>query len=404
MAAQKIDFVPRMEGLDALRGFALFGLFIVHMPELFELYWAHPVKDPVQLLWHDTVFTVFAGKAFALLAMCFGVSFFIIMDRSAQKGKDFTGRFIWRLAVLGIIGLVHGLWYRGDVLEVLAVMGLFLLPFYRLKSNAAVMVLGLLFLLQPIMIFQMISALGGAEWANKPFSFWSGTTPEAYLTGKSLMEAIRMNWVDGHPFKWAFMYESGRLSQILGLSLIGMVLGRINFFGAPEKFGKTRIIGFVVALIAALALWHTRDMLTNLMPTSEKVFMPRSLWGSMVSGWFDLSVMFSLFFGFTALYYSFAGKALNVLAPAGRMTLTLYLLQSLIFVPVFYSFGLGLHATMTQSEAVLIGLAAFAVQVVFAHLWFKGFVYGPVEWLWRAATYLTVKVPFVRKGANDTSA
>jgi len=397
MAAQKIDFVPRMEGLDALRGFALFGLFIVHMPELFELYWAHPVTDTVQLMWHDTVFTLFGGKAFALLAMCFGVSFFIIMDRSAQKGKDFTGRFIWRLAVLGIIGLIHGLWYRGDILEVLAVMGLFLVPFYRVKSNTLIVVLGIVFLLQPIMIFQAINALNGAAWANQPFYYWSGKVPEAYLTGKSLMETIRMNWVDGHPFKWAFMYESGRLSQIMGLSLIGMVLGRIGFFGNPESFGKTRIIGFVIALAAALGLWHTKDMLTNLMPASDTLVMPRALWGSMVSGWFDLSVMFSLFFGFTTFYYSFAGKALNVLAPAGRMTLSLYLLQSLIFVPVFYSFGLGLHATMTQSEAVLIGIVAFAVQVVFAHVWFKGFVYGPVEWLWRAATYLTVNVPFVKR-------
>jgi uncharacterized protein len=81
------------------------------------------------------------------------------------------------------------------------------------------------------------------------------------------------------------------------------------------------------------------------------------------------------------------------------MTLTLYVAQSVIFVPVFYSYGLGLHATMLQSTAVLIAIPAFIAQVVFAHLWFKGFLYGPLEWLWRAATYLTVKVPFIRKPA-----
>ncbi|OYW80705.1 MAG: hypothetical protein B7Z26_06065, partial [Asticcacaulis sp. 32-58-5] len=42
--------------------------------------------------------------------------------------------------------------------------------------------------------------------------------------------------------------------------------------------------------------------------------------------------------------------------------------------------------------AVLIGLAAFAAQVALAHLWFKAFLYGPLEWLWRAATYLTLNV------------
>lgn len=397
MAVVKPDFVPRMEGLDALRGFALFGLFIVHMPELFELYWAHPVTEPTQLLWHNIIFTVFGGKAFAMLALCFGVSFFIIMDRSAKRGQDFSVRFVWRLVVLGVIGLLHGLWYRGDILEVLALMGSFIIPFYRLKSNALVLIIGAFFLLQPWMIYQLVNALNGAEWANKPFGFWGSTIPEVYLTGKSLIETVRMNWVDGHPFKWLFMFESGRLSQILGLSLIGMVLGRIDFFGQADKFVRTRIISLVIAATLAVVLYFQKDALTNLMP--ETAAMTRPLWGSMVSSWFDLSIMFTLMMGFLALYYSFAGKVLNLLAPAGRMTLTLYLLQSLIFVPVFYSFGWGLHATMTQTTAILIGVAAFAVQVVFAHLWFKAFLYGPFEWVWRAATYLTLKVPFLRKNS-----
>jgi uncharacterized protein len=81
------------------------------------------------------------------------------------------------------------------------------------------------------------------------------------------------------------------------------------------------------------------------------------------------------------------------------MTLTLYVAQSIVFVPVFYSFGLNQHATMLQSTAVLIGIAVFAVQVLAAHLWFKAVLYGPLEWLWRAATYLTLKVPFIRETA-----
>jgi uncharacterized protein len=193
------------------------------------------------------------------------------------------------------------------------------------------------------------------------------------------------------------MYESGRLSEILGLSLIGLVLGRIGFFATPEKFRQTRIVGFAVALLAALLLWHFQGSLAKLMPASETMIMPRALWKQMLSSWFDLSAMFTLMFGFTALYYGGAGRVLHVLAPAGRMTLTLYLLQSLVFVPVYYGFGLGLHATITQSEAVLLGVVVFAVQVVLANLWFRAFLYGPVEWLWRAATYLTVQVPFVRR-------
>ena len=397
MTTAKIEYVPRMEGLDSLRGFALMGLFLVHMPELYELYWAHEATDKTQLLWHNVIFSIFAGKSFALLAMCFGVSFFIIMDRAAKRGVDFTGRFIWRLAILGVIGVLHGLWYRGDVLEVLAVMGLFLLPFYRVKSNTLILALGIVFLLQPILVFQLVSALNGAAWANTAPGFWGSKTPEAYLTGKSLIETIRMNWVDGHPFKWDFMYESGRLSQILGLSLIGLVLGRIGFFSEPDRFKALRLGGLAVSLTVMGLLLVFKSQLVALLPDSKAIFMPRVLADTILSGLADLSIMFALAFGFLSLYFGFANRVLNLLAPAGRMTLTLYVLQSIVFVPVFYSFGLGMHATMSQQTAVLLGIAAFAAQVVLAHLWFKVFLYGPLEWVWRAATYLTLKVPFIRR-------
>ncbi|UWX04802.1 DUF418 domain-containing protein [Pseudoxanthomonas sp. NC8] len=393
-----------MEGLDALRGFALFGLFIVHMPELFELYWDHPATDPLQLAVHDTVWLLFAGKAFALLALCFGVSFFIIMDRAARRGVDFTGRFVWRLALLAAMGLLHGLWYRGDVLEVLAVMGLFLLPFHRVRSNRWLLAIAVFFLLQPLMLVRIVAGLGGAgpalgEWANQPLRFWSATTPQVYLDG-GFVETLRTNILDGWGFKWLFMYESGRLSQILGLSLIGMLLGRIGFFSRPRDFARARIVGVLVALAVAVALHFLREPIAALVPATEAMFMPRALANALLGSLSDLAVMAVLMLGFVALYYGGAHRALGVLAPAGRMTLTLYVVQSLVFVPVFYGYGLGLHASMTQLQAVLLGLAAFAVQVLVAHLWFRRFYYGPLEWLWRAGTYLTLDVPFVRRGGG----
>jgi uncharacterized protein len=398
-----IDYTPRMEGLDALRGFALFGLFIVHMPELFELYWAHPATDPLQRAVHDAVWLVFAGKSFALLALCFGVSFFIIMDRAARRGVDFTGRFVWRLALLAAMGLLHGLWYRGDVLEVLAVMGLFLLPFHRARSNRWLLAVAVLFLLQPLMLVRIAAGLGAAgpalaEWANQPLRFWSATIPQVYLDG-GFAETLRTNITQGWAFKWLFMHESGRLSQILGLSLLGMLLGRVGFFSRPDAFARARPVGLLVALGCALALYFGREPLAQWVPATEAMFMPRALAGAVLASLLDLAVMAVLMLGFVTAYYGRGGRALGVLAPAGRMTLTLYVLQSLLFVPVFYGYGLGLHATMTQVQALLLGLVAFAAQLLVAHLWFRRFYYGPLEWLWRAGTYLTVDVPFVRPRA-----
>lgn len=380
---------PRLEGLDALRGFALMALFIVHMPELFELYWAHPEPGVV----HDVVFGLFSGKAFALLALTFGVSFFIIMDRAAKRGADFTGRFAWRMALLGLMGWLHGLIYQGEILQVLALMGLILIPLHRVRSNAVLLILAAVCFAQPGLWLQFLAAADGAEWANRNPRFWTAYDFDAYL-GASLPEVVRHNLFQGQAPKWLYFIETGRLWQVAGLFLCGLVLGRIGFFSAPERFARPRLVGLALAGLLFAALHFAGPLLTGLVPSGAG-HAPRIL-GDIVSSWSALALAAVYLFGFTSLYYGLKGRALNALAPLGRMTLTLYVLQSLVFVPIFYDWGLGLHAHMTQVQALGWGFLAIAVQIVAANLWFRGFHYGPLEWLWRAGTNLTVRIPFRR--------
>ena len=76
----------RIELVDAIRGFALMGICLVHFMEYFELYWIN--QDPTTL--HNIVFFLFAGKAYAIFALMFGLSFFIIMDNQAQKARCYA--------------------------------------------------------------------------------------------------------------------------------------------------------------------------------------------------------------------------------------------------------------------------------------------------------------------------
>ena len=94
-----------------------------------------------------------------------------------------------------------------------------------------------------------------------------------------------------------------------------------------------------------------------------------------------------------------AGAVLKPLAPFGRMTLTFYVGQSLVFVPIFYGFGLALYRELGSAEALGIGLVAVVAQLVMARLWLARFAYGPLEWVWRALTWLSRDVPFRRKAA-----
>jgi uncharacterized protein len=110
-----------------------------------------------------------------------------------------------------------------------------------------------------------------------------------------------------------------------------------------------------------------------------------------------MAFMTILVLSFIAFYLKPLGqKVLNQLAPVGRMSLTIYVSQSLCGVPFFYGYGLHMYDKLSQAQALAIGVAFFTLQVLFAHWWLKRFHYGPLEWVWRAATYLTVKVPFKR--------
>ncbi len=392
---QPANFTQRIEVVDVLRGYAIMGLFMAHAVEFFGLYWAHPTPSPV----HDIVFGLFEGKSFSLLALCFGLSFFIIMDRAARRGVDFSGRFVWRLTILFAFGWLYGLIYNGEVLQVLAPLGLILIPFQRIRNNAVLVACGIICLLQPPLLWQAVNAAQGVAWANHDPRYFHEAHNEVYIHG-SFLDVIRLNMFQGQSVKWWYYIESGRMLQIVGLYLIGLVLGRIGFFAAPDTFATPRRIALAASTIIGLSLFFAKPALTGLVPHLPNQLTAPGVIDTVIGTWINLAQMAVAVLLLVELYTGVARPLLRLLAPAGRMTLTLYIMQGVVFVPLYYGFGLGLHATLSQIHALELGIAFFIAQLVFAHLWFRAFVYGPLEWLWRAATYLTVKVPFRKRPAQ----
>ena len=376
----------RLEIVDGLRGYALFGLFLVHMTGYFELYNARPVPSLVQ----DTVLWLFLGKSFSLLAVCFGFSFFIMMDGARRRGQPFAARFAWRLAILFVIGLLHSLIYRGDIIAVLATAGFILIPFDRIRSNRTLLIVAIFLLLQPFLIIRILAGLAGYDWAwAEPLFYDDGGAMRPSLFG-TFGELLQANIVAGKFSKWAFYIETGRIVEILGLYLIGLVLGRVRFFAEPERFARTRLWALILAIALIIPLSYIRPLACC--HSRGPVY-----WADvMVSGWIDLSGMVISLLVFLQLWLWGGDRILRTLVAPGRMTLTLYIGQSLVFVPVYYGFGLHLWDRITQPEALILGLAAFAAQLIFATIWFRHFHYGPLEWLWRVATKLSLDVPFRR--------
>jgi len=91
---------------------------------------------------------------------------------------------------------------------------------------------------------------------------------------------------------------------------------------------------------------------------------------------------------FTMLFKKGKGeKFLRKFAPYGRMALTNYVFQSIVFTFLLFGWGFGLIGELRQLHTFLIALVFIALQMWLSKLWLRYFKYGPLEWLWRSLTF-----------------
>jgi uncharacterized protein len=383
--------------IDCLRGYALMGLFLVHMVEYFELYWDNPIPSRV----NDATFFLFGAKSYGMFALLFGVSFFIIMDRQARKGVDFRARFVWRLIVLLGIGFLHSLMYSGDILQILAITGLFLVPLYRF-SDRALLATALLFILQvPTVILHVLSGI------NPDINLHFGSEAlhtlvfEADKHG-SLLDVFGVNVWASRVGNWDFMLNSGRIWNIMGLSQLGFLIARKEFFTNLERYRNTYSRALVIFVVASVLMLAFGGKVSGLIANEST----RGLVSQILDHYTNNALMFVAVFALIVLYYSVEpiARVLRLMAPCGRMTLTLYVGQAFLCVPIFYGFGLGAYAYLGQSLSFALGVVLWCLQVWLTNEWFKHHHYGPLEWLWRAATLMRTDIPFKRSGATAPAA
>lgn len=376
----------RIITIDAFRSFALLGLLLVHCSEYFDLYWMDPQPSKIQ----EAVFFLFAGKSYAIFALLFGLSFYLILEGEKKKGIGGNWRFVWRLVVLFGIGFLHCLIYAGDILQILAVLGLFLVVGNRLKTTW-VFVMGIAFLLNGYLIYHFYAAIHNFPQANDMPLHWSLSSPSFKVwTSGTFLECVQNNAWAGAVSKWYFYIETGRIVQIVGLFMMGLWIGRIGLMeNIPNYIQKVRKVALGAIFFAAICFSLQQYLKTLPADFIQKEGMANYYLGQWLDSYFALSmvVMWGVLFIF-ASQHAIGLQILKFLAPAGRMTLTLYVMQSLISIPLYYGFGLGWYKTCDQTSSLIFGLIFFAVQLAIARLWMKRFAFGPLEWAWRKAIYL----------------
>jgi uncharacterized protein len=379
----------RLDVIDALRGFAIVSIMLVHNLEHFDLVYS-PEGLPAWMkaldssIW-NTVFFLFGGKSYAIFSLLFGVTFFIQMHAREQRGEDFRARFAWRLAILFGFGVVNSMFYEGDILTFYAVVGLLLIPVARI-GNKAVFAIAFLLMLQPaewLVLFNALQHPGfkpadPASWAY----FGKGFT---YLSGGSVLATWFGNLSNGKMAVLHWSWESGRMFQMPALFMLGMLAGRLSLFVPSPESRRFWSSTLLAASLLFVPLFTAKSELGHWI-ASEALRSPLSV---MFSTWSNLAFMLVLVSGFVLLFQAgLPAKLLRIFAPLGRMSLTSYVVQSVVGSFIYYGYGLGLYKVTGASYCLLIGVGLALLQGWFSMWWLGRHRQGPLEALWHRATWV----------------
>lgn len=379
----------RIDVVDALRGYAIMSILLLHNLEHFDFIndpqnipaWRLPINSGI---WAFFDFMV-AGKSYAIFALLFGFTFWLMDSKQQEKGKDFRLRFLWRMALLMGFGLINSLFYEGDILSMYAMIGFTLVLVARL-SDRTVLFIALILLLQPLMwsdvLFQGLNPVDKLP-PERSWAYFANQFP--YLSGSSFWDAIYGNITNGKLAVNWWTWEKGRFLQAPALFMIGMLLGRRGYFGNTAENKRFWKKLFLCSAAVFVVFYLVKSNMEQLFP--EKIM--RRLLGRILYSWSTLSMMFVLVSSIVLLYNKQWFRSLiKGLLPFGRMSLTSYMMQSILGAFLYYGFGLGLYKITDAFWCLLIGLVLFLLQATFCKWWLKRHKQGPLEALWHRWTWL----------------
>lgn len=243
------------------------------------------------------MFTLFAGKAYAIFSLLFGFTFFLQMDGQRKKGKDFGWRFLWRLVLLaGFATLDAAFFPAGDVLLLFTVVGLVLF-LVRHWSDRAVLILAVLFLLQPVEWFHYIASLVNPAHHLPDLKVGEMYAQVAEVTKSgNFWDFILCNITLGQKASLLWAVNAGRFFQTAGLFLLGFWLGRKRRFA--DNAGNREF--WVRTLAVSAVLFAPLYTLNELIMQGPEIV--RQTAGTAFDMWQKLAFTFVLVSSFVLLY------------------------------------------------------------------------------------------------------
>lgn len=410
---QPVGENQRIVSIDVLRGFALLGILPMNI-QYFSMISAaysnptaygdlHGANYLVWLLSH-----VLADEKFmTIFSMLFGAGILLMTSHVEAAGTRSAPLHYRRMAWLIVFGLAHAyLLWSGDILFTYGMCGLLAYVFRKLRPRALIVV-GLL----TISVASLsLTAYGLSSRSWSPAELQSAReqlwlpTPQMIA---SEVAAYQGAWTAQMKFRVPDSLQMQTSFFLFftfwragGLMLVGMALLKMGVFSGRRSpwFYWSMIAAAVLVGIPVTCYGTYRDFASGWDFRYSFFFGAQfNYWASLLvsSGWLGVVMMVCRAGGLVALT--------TRLAAVGRMAFSNYILHTAICTTIFYGHGFGLFGRVERVWQIAIVLTIWAVQLVVSPVWFRHFLFGPLEWLWRSLTYLQWE-PFRRVYPADSVA
>lgn len=390
--------------MDVLRGFAILGIFIANLGSGFSWYQESekltgpmliPGWDSKMLFLHHMFIE---GKFYSIFSLLFGWGIALQFKRVAANGIDALPTIRRRVLFMLLLGAIHLMIWPGDIVFFYALLAFILFPL-RKFSNKTLLVTGIVLILSPILFYWLKIIWPVLNYPSELLIKAGIKADDALLGLKSEEEFMNMmkhgSWLDqlkanisGFFFRYQYLFFVSRIPKVLGMFLIGYAVGRSGFYKNISQHKK--LISYI-ALLGLLIGLPANYFLAHYMSTAMGDYFQLKTKGLYQTIFYALGVV-PLGMAYVAMLMLFFQKNaemkfLSPLAPVGKMAFSNYIMQSLVGNFVFLGAGLGLMGTVGPVYFTLFGILFFILQVFLSRFWLNYFNYGPVEWVWRSATY-----------------
>ncbi len=384
-----IPLTKRIEVVDALRGFAILAIILLHNMEHFE-YNQISKALPVWLLEFDksvvtTMYFLFGGKAYAIFAFIFGFSFYVQANNQNKLGKDYSLRFVWRQFLLLLFGIINTAFYQGDILTLYAIFGLCLIPI-NYQSSKTIFCIAIICFLQPYEWYVVIKSMLNSKYVPiKNYSDDYYKLIATYMQQGNFFDYIKGNLTLGKAASLLWSWENGRFFQAPALFMIGLLAGRFQKF----NYNESNMLFWKKVLLYAIPSFILLNLLNLFKVNGITNMVAKQHLSIIINSLANFSLMLIWVSGFILLFYKIkVNNFLYKLIPFGKMGLTNYILQSIIGSTLYYRYGFCLYKYTGATLAICIGFLIFLIQLQFCKWWLKTHKQGPLEYVWYKLTWI----------------